>query len=69
MEIQKTLLHQLTQEIIDNIGEQKFDNATNKIFAARELIHFILDNSTSDELIMELDKYLKLIDLMESKIK
>jgi len=69
MEIQKTLLHQLTQEIIDNVGEKKKENATNKIFAARELINVILDNSDSDDLIMELDKYSKLLDLMESKIK
>jgi hypothetical protein len=69
MEVQKMLLHQLTQEVIDCVGEKKFENVTNKIFAARELINVILDNSESDDLIMELDKYSKLLDLMESKVK
>lgn len=62
------LLHQLTQEVIDCVGEKKFENVANKIFAARELINVILDNSESDDLIMELDKYSKLLDLMGSKI-
>lgn len=69
MEVQKMLLHQLTQEVIDSVGEKKFEAVKNKIFAARELIHVILDNSVSDELIMELDKYSKLLDMMESKVK
>lgn len=69
MDVQKMLLHQLTQEVIDNVGENKFESATNKIFAARELINVILDNSKSDTLILELDKYSKLLNLMESKIK
>ena len=63
------LLHQLTQEVIDYVGEKKFEVVTNKIFAARELINVILDNSVSDELIMELDKYSKLLDMMEAKVK
>lgn len=63
------LLHQLTQEVIDCVGDKKYESVANKIFAARELINVILDNSESDELIMELDKYSKLLDLMESKMK
>lgn len=68
MEVEKMLLHQLVQEVIDCVGEKKYENATNKIFAARELINVILDNSNSDQLIMELDKYSKLLEMMESKI-
>lgn len=69
MDVQKMLLHQLTQEVIDCVGEKKFEAVTNKIFAGRELINVILDNSVSDELIMELDKYSKLLDMMEAKVK
>jgi len=64
-----TLLHQLTQEIIDAIATKQPAAAKKKIESARRFLEGLTDTASRDEDLIELSKYEALINLLNNKLK
>ncbi len=64
-----TLLHQLTQEIIDAIGSKQPVAAKKKIEIAKRFLNGLADTALTDSELIELSKYEALINLLNNKLK
>lgn len=64
-----TLLHQLTQEIIDAIGTKQPLLAKKKIESVTELLNGLTDTTTNPDDLVALSKYEALITLLNNKLK
>lgn len=64
-----TLLHQLTQEIIDAIASKQPLAAQRKITSAHNFLKSMADSTSNDQDLIELSKYEALIKLLNNKLK
>lgn len=64
-----TVLHQLTQEIIDAIGNKQPMLAKKRIEEAKKILADLTDHCTVNDGLVELSKYETLIDMLQNKLK
>lgn len=64
-----TVLHQLTQEIIDAIGNKQPLLAKKRIDEAEQLLNQLVDFCNNNDELVELSKYQTLISLLQNKLK
>ena len=56
------------QEIIDLIAKKEYDDASNKLIIASEILDEILDFSEDDADLIEISKYQVLLNQLQQKI-
>ena len=64
-----SVLHKLTQEIIDAIANKQPLLAKTNIAKTQELIDQLTDSTTDNEELVELSKYQTLLTLLNNKLK
>lgn len=64
-----TVLHQLTQEIIDAIGNKQPLLAKKRVDEAEQLLTQLTDFCNNNDELVELSKYQTLISLLQNKLK
>ncbi|MBS7321089.1 MAG: hypothetical protein Q4G18_09110 [Myroides sp.] len=64
-----TVLHQLTQEIIDAIGNKQPLLAKKRVDEAEQLLNQLTDFCNNNDELVELSKYQTLISLLQNKLK
>lgn len=65
----KSDLHQLTQDIIDAIATKQPLLAKTRIAKTQELINLLTDSTADNEELVELSKYQTLVTLLNNKLK
>lgn len=64
----ENLLHQMTQELIDLIGQNDKDKAVKKLQATQYYLEQLMDFATTDEALVTLNKYDVLLKSLAQKI-
>lgn len=64
-----SIIHQLTQEVINALNNKQPLVAQQKIDAATEYLNSLIDGTTEANELVELSKYEALIKLLKTKLK
>lgn len=64
-----SIIHQLTQEVINALNNKQPLVAQQKIVAATEYLNSLIDGTTEANELVELSKYEALIKLLKTKLK